>query len=202
MWEPVLAAISTLLVGLIAVFHKGLTEWIKQKFDRAGTVKREVINGLRQLHEMHQCFSEIMELERADRVLIFAGMNSGGLPRIDSPFYCQAIHGDTKGSTEVDPVERYSVKRKMDRWYIETLLKMEKEGKVVLDFETMPDSKLKGYYADEGVKHSVMWFIGVIEKKFMYLSIATYKPEPFTSRDLMLMDLQIDRLKAILNDSM
>lgn len=201
MFEPIMAGLVGLVVAVIAATHKGLTNAIQKWFERRDQEKWSVIQGLKQLRAMHDSFQEIIGIEKANRVLIFAGSNSGGVPRIDSPFYCEAIHGTYDPSIcEIDPLERYGIKRKVDRFYVEMLLQLEKDGSVILEREKMPDCKLKNYYTDEEVRHSALWFIGIIDCKFLYVSVATCEETPFSKSELMRMELAVERLRSAIKE--
>jgi hypothetical protein len=200
-WANILAAVGLTISGLVVVFREALTEWIKRRFDPSAITRRDVMRGLQQYRRMNRVFAALMEIPRADRVILFAAMNSGGLPKIDTPFFWQAVHGENSDPEADDPVEQYGSKRRMDKWGVETCVRLESEGRIVLEVEKMPPCKLKEYYGNEGVKHSVLFFVGIADAKFLYASIATYGDQPFGINDLVEMELQIDNLREIAKES-
>jgi len=203
MWETVMTAFAALVVGILVALKGGVGRLIERLFDRALSDKESVLDGMRRLSEMHASFHRILEGDSTDRVVLFAGTDSGGEPRPESKYFSTAIHGEARQfhdepeGEKIDYMAVYGVTRPMDAAYIETLLSIAGGNVIVLNIAEMKPCKLRTNYETEGAKWVCLSFLAIREKKFLYLSVASYDKE-FTPRDLYTIGLEVDRLKSIL----
>lgn len=85
----------------------------------------------------------------------------------------------------------------VDQVHIAMLLQSERDGYLVMETATMPDCQLKQYYLAEHVTHAMICFVAVREKKFVYLSVAKYSPDPFPPNDITNILLYVNQLKGL-----
>lgn len=152
--------------------------WFAERRDK----KKEtsLVKGIESLHRVYSAIAGIQEIG-AHRVILWAGHNSGGIPRPNSPFYASALHWaiDRKFQGRMGDYQNLQV----DLDYITMLLALQREGHVRVYPAKMTTCMLKDCYAAEGVSDSVLLFLGVVENKFLYLSAAKYEGE-FSDLDI------------------
>lgn len=197
--DIIVTALAVSAVSIIVAFREGLVSLIQRWFNRISREESTFVQGMETLRELHEIMERILRVPKVGRVLMFAGSNSGGIPRPESPFYSQAIHGYQKRSlSDIDAFERFRHKREMDGEYVKMLLKIYDQGKIVIDVATMPECKLKMYYTTEKIHHSVIFFLAIREMKFLYISVATHREEPFTPEELTLFELGIEDIRSVI----
>lgn len=157
--------------------------------------KRDILTGIEDLNAIYAKMSEINELG-GERVILFAGHNSGGVPRAHSPFYVSALHGSTNNN-RIKLADYQNLQ--VDSHYIRMLLDCEREGIVDLQVDGMPDCQLKDYYLAEGVLHSLIVFLGIVENKFLYMSISRYSDKPFTETEITRIRLKTQQITNVIN---
>lgn len=167
------------VLGLLTWFFKsGAWREVRLRKKRLDFVK-----GMESLQHIYQTMARIQN-DFSSRVIIFSGHNSGGLPRAGSGFWVSALHWVEHRRnvlTNFSDYENISV----DLQYINMLLDAQKNTTVFLNVSEMPQSLLRGYYEAEGVKQSLIVFLGIQENSMFYMSIARYAEDPdFTTIDL------------------
>ena len=158
--------------------------------------KRHLLTGIEDLHEIYNKMNEIREIG-AERVILFAGHNSGGVPRAHSPFYVSALHGSGADTHKIKLTDYQNLQ--VDGEYIKMLLECEREGFVELHLDTMKDSQLKDYYLAEGVLHGFIVYLGIVENKFLYMSISRYEDKPFTETEITKIRLKTQQIANLIN---
>ena len=170
------------LLGVIGLatyfFQSGAWKEIKLNKRRGDFVK-----GMESLQRIYGRMADI-QADFASRVLIFSGHDSGGLPRVGSPFWVTILHWVAHPRNKPRNLACYE-NISVDLQYISMLIAAQKEGMVFLRVTEMPDCLLKNYYQAEEVSQSLIIHLGIREKSMFYMSVARYADEkPFATMDL------------------
>jgi len=170
--EPWLALLfvavsSGTVVALLRFMESGI-KWIN-----ANRVSIE--DELEKMATAYQRMNDIVTLGYADRVILFVGHNSGGIPRLGSPFYVTMIHQITAPRVITGEYKDLAV----DAEYVKMLLEAMRNTAVHIDVANMPQCQLKDYYVAEGVTESVVEYLCVKSNALYYISYATHNPEGF-----------------------
>lgn len=107
------------------------------------------------------------------RVLLLSAHNSGGIPTPAAPFYTSAIHWAISAVQHRKAISSYS-NVKVDGQYIAMLLQLQKEGMFHFKMSENTNSMLHDFYSAEGVKDSYLFYIGIINGQFIYMSFASF----------------------------
>jgi hypothetical protein len=174
---PVVPGHEMLSLGIaaLAAIAAPLTALIGTRFWQQLQVKRrhrDVIEGIRSLQRVYTIMLE-MQAIGASRVVLFAGHNSGGLPRPGAGFWSSAVHWVAQPYSDTTRFEHYN-NVPVDAEYVRLLLEAHQVGYVHVVTERMPPCVLRSYYEAEGVTEAVVVNIGVTEKKLLYLTAAKY----------------------------
>ena len=185
----ILSALITAVLGVKPV-QRMLARW------RSRRELTSVLDGMNRTREAYGLIHQLCDATTADRVILFAGHDNGGLPRAHSPFWVSAMYTYTMVRAKFTILSKY-VNLTVDQVYIAMLLQSERDGYLLLETATMPDCQLKQYYLAEHVTFAMICFVAVREKKFVYLSIAKYAPEPFPESDVTNIQLYVNQLKGL-----
>lgn len=190
--EVVVAAIG--LAGVVASSIGTLVvkDWLS-RVRRPAKEQRQVMQGLQQMHRIYSLMGEMIDECDADRVILFAGHNSGGLPRAHSPYWTTALHWATRDKDRASMLKDYQ-NITVDAEYIRMLLLAESQGFVELVPEDMPRCQLRDYLLAEGVRFAVTYHLGIREHKLLYLSAVSYEG-PFQAAKRALLDLKAARIR-------
>lgn len=172
--------ITTLIVSIFIALISAGTFWeflkwlIEYRRSKIGVIK-----GIELLHDVYAIMQGILDTG-AERVILFAGHNQGGIPRPTCGFWVSALHGmvshDVNGSLTIGkkiPFDEYK-NLKVDLAYISMLLDIQNNKFKLLKTAEMPDCNLKDYYTADQIKESLIVFLGIQEKKFIYFTAAKY----------------------------
>lgn len=162
--EIILATIAAL--GASAGFWKVVALGMQKK------KKVEVERGLRSVARI---FSKMEALTKhgADRVIVFAGHNNGGLPRITCGYWTSSVFSYFKPKHRERMREFTNIP--VDNEYIKMLLEAQRQPLVRLRTSEMTGSQLKSIYEAEGILDSIVVYLGIHEKRCFYMSVATYE---------------------------
>jgi len=182
---------ATLLAVLSAApkIFRVLKEW------REAAKKDLVVDGLQRTRRTYAAVEDIAKVSGAQRVILFAGHNGGGIPQPSSPFWVSStyLHATTD---ELERVISEYQNLKIDAMGIEVLLSCQRNEHVVLKMDDLPDgSMLKKHYRVEGVKHAVLFFVDIIENKFFFVSMARYDDEPFSEDQIVRASLKVNIMR-------
>lgn len=164
------------LVALITTIGLLLLPVVRHMLQRrrAERMYKSVMHGLEATRTIYGLLHEIVQSTSAERVVLFAGHNSGGVPRPHSPFYVTALHWVCRPQERAHVIRDYQ-SMVVDPHYIGMLIDIERQGQVTLTTEHMPECHLKQIYESENVTQAVVFFIAITENKFLYLSVAKYE---------------------------
>jgi len=145
----------------------------------------------------------------AERVIVFAGHDSGEIPAVGSPYYISSIYWKVKHDPKFHPGEDveeldeniYSVIKdyreiSADLHYINMLLDIQYEGVVRIHTKDLPeDCIMKTYYTMEGVTDAVLIYLGYSKNNLNYMSVSTFKKAGFTDDDVARIKLKASIMK-------
>lgn len=180
------------IIGLIGVAGTPVLMHILQR-RRNEKMRTGVMRGLEATRAIYGLLHEIVHSTSAERVVLFAGHNSGGVPRPHSPFYVTALHWVCKNQHQASLIRDYQGLI-VDANYIGMLLDVERHGKVTLIPEHMPECQLKQIYASEGISQSIIFYIAITENKFLYLSVAKYSGQ-FDVNEVTRINLKVMKMR-------
>jgi hypothetical protein len=192
MGEAVIIAALIGLFGSILIFF--LNAW---KERRKLKLSNDVIEGMRKSQIIYSIVEEIVSTSSTERGIIFAGHNSGGIPRPSSSFWVSSIYWHARTPQQEKQLSEYQ-KLEVDSHYISNLLDCERRGMVVLSTEKMPSCLLKRYYEAEGVQHSIVFFLKIVENKFLYLSVAKYDATPYDEKEITKIDMKVGMIRSLI----
>lgn len=151
-------------------------QWCLEKL-LSRTKKTTVLEGINSLYRVYAAMEKSLGSRGGEaecgRVLLLSAHNSGGIPSPTVPFYTSAIHWAISAVKHRQAISNYT-KVKVDGPYIKMLLELQRDGMYHFDMSKNEDTMLHDFYAAEGVKDSYLFFIGIIESQFVYLSFASF----------------------------
>lgn len=163
-----------LVAVLIAVIGStGLWNFASKWLENNKKKKRDfqLAEGLKKISQIYKRMEE-MEKYGAERVVLFAGHNAGGIPRLTCGFWVSSIFSHIMSKYSDRSKEYNNIP--VDSTYVGMLLEAQTKPYVRYIREEMDPCQLKKYYESEGVDDSIIIFLGIHENKFMYMSIAKY----------------------------
>jgi hypothetical protein len=189
-------ALVTGVLGVIALVVNLMFAGKGSKDKPESRAYKKVIDGMERSRASYKALEAMRKSTTASRVILFAGHNSGGIPRPGTPFYTSAIWWSIDDDAVVsnDQIGYYD-KLVVDAEYMSMLLEAEKDGVVEIHTKDMRPCLLKKYYHSEGVTHSLVFFVAIAEKKFMYISVAKTEDVPFTEDEVTKLRLMADSVR-------
>lgn len=159
----------------------------------------DVVLSMRRVRAVYEQLNRmIMPMEKggtsARRVLLLAGHNAGGIPRPGSGFWVSGLYWDADTTARRNVLADYQ-NIPVDAGVISTLLAAEEKEYVCSSTSEMRDSQMKRFYEAEGVTHTIIWFIAIVENKFIFVSVGKYEDEPFTPDEITRMRLRIYKIQ-------
>lgn len=199
-WTAFLLLILGAVGGIITALAAGLKDVIIAWMQRwSMSVRQGMVIRLAAIGEYIESIEDIKRIGNVDRVLVFSGHNGGGLPTPGKPFVIKAQTGWSR-KPGADPMRRYNFDIPVDSHYSRMLETLVKDGKVQLDTHDIPnDARLKTYQTSEGVTHSIMYFLRVIDNEVIYMSVASYD-RPFSKDEEVELDLAVERVRSIMRN--
>ncbi len=191
-WQQILIVIG----GSLAIIGAALRDKIVELIRSWRPSSSPFMEGIRRLRLMHEVLDALLRDSRSDRVIVMTGRDSGGVPRLESPFWTTAVHGHSNGEEKLDPVDRYGFDMRLDKHYIGLLVEMDEKPITTVATKDLPECKLKSALTVEGVLHCAFGMVGVIESRLIFLSVGRYTDTPFTADDSYAISNAIDKLKS------
>ncbi len=134
--------------------------------------KRTIVHDLKKLHAVYSAMERFQGLG-ATRVVVFAGHNCGGTPSLARNFFVSALHWSLAPGV-VDRIGDYA-NISVDAEYIRMLVRLSHDGTFHFDPADAPDCMLKSYYHAEGVSDSYLFFLGIVDRSFLFLSACRHQ---------------------------
>lgn len=144
--------------------------------------KVNVLDGIESLYHVYSAMEKSLGKGQSDhkqnaascgRVLLLSAHNSGGIPSPAAPFYTSAIHWAISAVQHRKAISSYS-NVKVDGQYIAMLLQMQKEGMFHFKMGENANTMLHDFYSAEGVTDSFLFYVGIINGQFVYMSFASF----------------------------
>ena len=168
-WKAIIVPVIVTIMGIVS------KQWLEnRKNAKKKKIEFDYIEALSSIEDVINELREVViELDDIDRALFFKGSNSGGEPKPGEPYYAQLIYPVT---LEIDRdliLSKAYNRIPIDMRYYQIL--REVIINKVYEFITKdePDSLLKKIYVNEGVTHSLIYFLEMNEKVLFYISFAT-----------------------------
>ena len=175
--------------------QKELTQ-IKQE------VKTDVSLSLPDINTLDTTITELFKKTKVDRFVVFKGENGGLTPLKFTSAILERHEKNMYLMMSIGATEKY-IRVRFDNDYLKMLKAVEvnNDGKY-LDVKEMPNNDLKGFYLDEQVKHSSIWFqkryvINEDKHIILYYSFATHSEFKFTAKEKSLIKLAADKIAAL-----
>jgi hypothetical protein len=182
------------LAGGVVTLLKVVIPWAES---RRGTA-----NGLDQLQVLHDTMKSCHE-HGAERVIIFYGHNSGGIPKPGSPFYATAVHWekmngfDKQYGRPEESIRDYAM-LPVDGAYIEMLNEMRQSSHVRFTPSKTSNCLLKHIYEKNGMSEGILVFLGIYKKRIYYMSFAKYEKE-FNDAEITALLLKANLIRGIIS---
>jgi len=144
---------------------------------------RKVVNIYDEMHA-------VLEETNVERFLIFKAHNGGGVITPNGELYVSTLYEDY-----TDPfisVKADYQKLPVDVVYAKMLLEIIKNKKVDYKIEEVPEGILKEIYLKEGVRRSLIYFLGQDRKNVYFCSCATSQDIIY---DEITVDLAVNKIK-------
>ena len=172
----------------------GFFAWLV-KAGKAFLQKWRYVRGFGHQREAELTMKSMLE-HGADQVLLFSGQNCGGMPAVGKPYTVSCLIGVGSG------VNREMVKDykdlPVDGHYMGLLQEVGLDGSLSICAQSLPDSQIKNYYEIEGVKHSIWAFVGLIDMRFVFVSISRHENSPFSEHEKTMLMLKVNRLRRLM----
>lgn len=195
-----IAALITAVAGLIAALVAG-ANWITKQV-RKGWVAYRIRRNDEELRAgmlRHQEVSQTLQVLRDDygieRLIIFEGHNCGGIPTPGRPFYVTAVHWLTEGRNRTAP-ERFR-DLPIDAYYMNMLVRVMQDGDLRFTTESEPPCQLREIYRADGIKDSLILYLGNYGRSIFYMSAASFTGE-LSDRQLTEARLQANRIGKLI----
>lgn len=182
-WVAIVAAIGVVVAAVAP-------NWMKRKQENQDR-ERETLRLAEQARTLERYragfVSQIQSYEimntmlrdGSDRVVVWAGRNSGGVPCVGKPYHVDPVQAVTRYDTE-NVILGYR-NLEVDEAYRRMLLKaLERPLSVVVNTTTeMEPCMLKNFYTAEGITQAIIIGLGVDpdDNVYNYMSVATHKGE-------------------------
>ena len=190
--QQVLAGVLSILS--LGAFWKFAEVFFKDFFKRRQKAKLE--DGLRRIAKIYKKM-EAMSNKGAHRVILFAGHNNGGIPRLTCGFWVSSIFSHVVEAHRNKSREYNNIP--VDSSYVSMLIGTQLRSYMRFVVDEMEPCQLKNYYISEGIKDSIVVFIGIYEQKFMYISMANYERK-FTPNEVTDLVLRAQNIKTLFDD--
>ena len=164
-WAAVVGAVLTAILTFSKWLLPFLRDWTRARRDA------KTIDGFARYQELYLALQAI-EDAGIQRTIIFAGHNSGGIPKPGSPFYVSALHWMSEAPDRGGPA-KYA-RLPVDAGYVAMLVDVMNCGEARFAPEDMGDCQLKSLYTAEGVEDSLLLFLGTRDKRLFYMSASTF----------------------------
>ena len=197
---PILTALAGFVVAILAsakpAVQRRIISWIDPREKR----ERKYLHGLEQIAHLYAFFKAISQITAVDRVILFIGHNCGGVPSPTAPYWVCAIYGHSNHANK-DPLMMYGYDIPVDTSYIEMLTKIIKDGKFEFITAESRECKLKSLYEHEGVKQSLVYYLGLFNERLVYMTVATYSEQQFNKKDKMEVEMLVERVRAFYEET-
>lgn len=161
-------AVLAFLVALLKFAERALPWLVRCK------TELDVVNGITDTHPIYREMEMAIEQDGAMRVLMLAAHNGGSIPSPTTPFYTSAIHAAADSLEHRKRASAYQNIR-VDAAYIEMLLEMHRRGFYRFDMTQNQGTMLREFYEAEGITDSLLVYLGVYGKQFVYMSFARFE---------------------------
>lgn len=197
-WSQILYALAAALMGFVVAVVAGTRDLVVAWLERLAKGERRLMAD--RIGKM-AAYMEALEAARlvpcVDRIIVFRGMNGGGLPSPGKPYSIKGLHGWARDRKR-NPASRYNFDMPVDAYASRLIEQIIKDGVVDVAASLIPeDAAMHAYYAAEGVIASRLYFLRIDGNETLYLSLASFD-SGFSDRDRAEMDLVANRIRAAL----
>lgn len=200
-WQTLVGVAVTGIAALLGVSFAGLRNIISNWLSRVErNIGRDVtLNLLTTLGTVRRIVLDFHTLPYVDRVLLLASVDFE-YPK-NPKYACRVQAFDGWATDNRDPVQTYGTKIEVDDIYLSLLNDLLHQKRVVLSTEKMPDSILKSYYQADGIQNSIVFLLKDCGRGcIIYMSVANFRPEPFTHIESARISILVDNIRSALND--
>ena len=188
-WLADLAKLATAISSGAVASYAFVRWWIPRR--RQDKNIKRAFRGLAALSRSLSSMEDVVHQKAiADRAIVLAAHNHGGLPHPGRPFFVSAIHACARTKEMTDIIDTYK-DMPVDAAYTEMIIDVFTNGFVLLDVETMKPGMLKKLYELEKVGQSLIIKLGFCDNSLVYMSYAKlqssggFRPNEITLLKLM-----------------
>lgn len=196
MFTAVGVVITSLIPSVRAIVANLLAYW-------ASRMRRTTyMNQMKKMYEFFCLFERLKKLPELQRVVLFRGFNCGGFPSPGKPFTVSAIEGWTTKEEKINPADKFDYTIKVDGAYIGMLQDMIRNGQSVQVTDNMPENaKLRRYYESEGVQFTQLYFVGVVDRELIFLSVGSYDAREFARQTNIEVQIIVDQMRTLIESA-
>ena len=162
--------------------------------------KIDMASNARDIADVHRIMESIVKDTYFDSFLINYAEDSAGVLAAGKNLYVTCQYEKISSENEaLKPIQDEIQRWKADTQYYDVFSEMLTKGKVTINTELMPDSKLKDVYIMQGVKIAKLYHLMTTRdsSKVFFCSIASTVVEEAKADDRFLIDSAVDRLTNI-----
>lgn len=189
------AIIGAIVIGFRKVFVVVVDQFIKR------IRQKNYLRGLRETADFLSSLEELDRLVMVERYGLFEGKDSGGLPQAGKPYTVRCLKGKTSVRGKVSPQEKYSFDIQIDTAYINLLTKIVEEGVIRIKTSEMEPGLLKDLHESEGVSDTLIFFLGIVDYRLLFLGVSRYADREFGKTDQIGINLVVSKLRAKLGEN-
>lgn len=202
-WTEIIVALIGFAGATYGVYYRNKSNQVKAELEEIkAEIKTDVSLSLQDINKLDNAITGLFEKTKVERFIVFKGENG----RISPLTFTSAILERHKQNMyfmlSIGATEKY-VRVRFDNDYLDMLKDLEyKKGGVYLDVKEMRKSDLKGFYEDEQIHHSCVWFQNrypLDEDKHivLYYSFATHSEFEYTEKEKQLIRLAANKIAAL-----
>mgnify|MGYP003627838679 FL=1 len=171
----------TLLItsGTIAIFWKEIKKayWFFQNWR-----KRKVFEDFfKNTVAIDKILNEIINIG-SHRVLVMRAHNGGSSPKIGKRLYSSLAFCEYDRTAFPEGIHDFQ-NFVLEPAYVKNLLKLVSLGQFSAVTAEWDDQQLKDIYSYEGIKHSELYKLCVVNDSLYYMSVSTKNDKPFTQKE-------------------
>lgn len=143
--------------------------------------------------KIYDTMNRILEETVIQRCLVFKVHNTGGLIRPTTELFASVLYEDYR--IPFTSVKEGYQRLPVDKEYIKMILDVMEKKKDFYETESIPNGMLRDIYVREGVRNSIIYFIGQDRRNMYFCSVGTDFDSDFLKKQGISIDIWINIIK-------
>lgn len=191
--------ITALLSSSVLVSIFSLVTFLIKRRDERKKKLDDITIILKKIKEVYSLIGYIKEKTLANRVLILATTNGGGIPQANAQLYSSTLY--EVYDAPLESTKLFWQKQLIDEQYLNLLDEVLDYNEAVIVTEELSDNDIiKGLYESSHVKCSHFYKIVTTPKRFIYMSLNFTENIPITPVEREIIRFACPKLAEILKD--